>query len=595
MLTFALAYIGGLLTILSPCILPVLPFVFARADRPFVAHGLPMLAGMAVSFAAVASLAAVGGGWVVSANEYGRLVALVVLGLFGASLIVPVVAERLSRPLVALGNRWSESAAIGGPKSGSPISAMVLGIGTGLLWTPCAGPILGLILTSAAIHGAGVSTSVLLLVYAAGAGTSLALAVLGGRRVFVLLTRSLDLGDHLRRIAGVAVLAGVVAIALGVDTGTLSRLSYGIASTLEGALVDGLQKRPGSPTSEVDEAELPARAMPAVFREATPPSALPVEGRMPTLGGATEWINSPPLTADGLRGKVVLVDFWTYSCINCLRTLPYVRAWAEKYKDQGLVVIGVHSPEFAFEKSSANVHRALQDLHITYPIAVDSDYSIWRSFGNRYWPALYFVDAQGRIRHHQFGENGYRASEEVLQSLLAESDRPVASASLVTPRGEGTQAAPGDDPPASGETYLGSEREGSFVAAGRTFIDGSRGYKPATSLELNQWTLSGDWKLEKDRVSLRSGVGAIRIRFKARDLHLVLGPGTEGKPVSFRVLVDGRPPLDDHGTDVDARGRGTIDTHRLYQLVRQVGGSRERLFEIEFANPGADAFVFTFG
>ncbi len=595
MLIFALAYIGGLLTILSPCILPVLPFVFARANRPFVAHGLPMLVGMAISFAAVASLAALGGGWVVSANEYGRLAAFVLLGVFGVSLIFPAMAERLARPLVALGNRWSESATSGESKASLPMSAVVLGSGTGLLWAPCAGPILGLILTSAAINGAGVGTSVLLLVYAAGAGTSLAIAMLCGRKVFAALTRSLNLGDHIRRVAGVAVLAGVAAIALGLDTGVFSRFSYGASSKLEDFLVEGSTKRASEPTSRVDESASPARAMPAVYRESSQSPKLPVEGTMPIFAGATEWINSPPLEVEDLRGKVVLVDFWTYSCINCLRTLPYIRGWADKYKDQGLVVIGVHSPEFSFEKSSSNVHRALQDLRISYPIAVDSDFSIWRSFNNHYWPALYFVDAQGRIRHHQFGENGYAESEEVIQQLLAEAGRPVASPSLVVPQGEGTQAAPGPDQSSSEEAYLGSDHKSDFVSPDRVLLNGSRTYQPATSLRLNQWTLSGDWTLWGDRISLRQGAGSIKYRFKARDLHLALGPTTDGRPVPFRVLLDGRPPLNDHGFDVDAQGRGTVDTHRLYQLVRQAGGNKERLFEIEFANPGAEAFVFTFG
>jgi thiol-disulfide isomerase/thioredoxin len=313
---------------------------------------------------------------------------------------------------------------------------------------------------------------------------------------------------------------------------------------------------------------------------------------MPALNGATAWINSPPLAVGDLRGKVVLVDFWTYSCINCLRTLPYIRGWAQKYKDQGLVVIGVHSPEFAFEKNSVNVHRALQDLHITYPVVVDSDFAIWRSFDNHYWPALYFVDAQGRIRHHQFGENGYAESEEVIQQLLAEAGRPVSLPSLIVPRGEGTQAAPGADQPSSEETYLGSDHQEDALSGGR-FPDGPSA--PAAPLRLNRWALSSGWKVLDDRVSLRTGSGSIRYRFKARDLHLVLGPSGDGKPVAFHVLVDGRPPLNDHGSDVDAQGKGTVDTHRLYQLVRQAGGSRERLFEIVFDSPGVDAFVFTFG
>jgi thiol-disulfide isomerase/thioredoxin len=410
-----------------------------------------------------------------------------------------------------------------------------------------------------------------------------------------VLTRSLKFGDHIRRAAGVAVLAGVGAIALGLDTGVLGRLSYGVSPRLENFLVEGSSKRPGSSTRESGAVPQIDRVMPAVYPEPPHFQKLPVEGTMPNFAGATEWINSPPLSPESLRGKVVLVDFWTYSCINCLRTLPYIREWADKYKAEGLVVVGVHSPEFAFEKSSSNIQRALQDLKITYPIAVDSDFSIWRAFKNHYWPALYFVDSQGRIRHHQFGEGGYAESEQVIQQLLAEAGRPVASTTLIAPQGEGTQAAPGAERAASDETYLGANHTSDFVSASGVSIDGSQGFEPAKSLRLNQWTLSGDWAVLGDRVSLRRGAGSIVYRFKARDLHLVLGPATDGKPVEFRILIDGEPPLEDHGFDVDAHGNGTIDTHRLYQLVRQAGGSRERTFEIEFKNPGADAFVFTFG
>jgi cytochrome c biogenesis protein CcdA/thiol-disulfide isomerase/thioredoxin len=599
MFLLVVAYLGGVLTILSPCILPVLPFVFARADRPFRSHGLPMLLGMALAFAAIATLAAVGGGWVVTLNQYGRYAAIAMLALFGVTLLFPSVADRLSRPLVALGLRLSEA----DRARASVFSPLLLGVGTGLLWAPCAGPILGLILTGAALNGASIGTSLLLLAYAAGACTSLAAALLFGGRLFALMKGSLRTGEWVRRAAGVAVLAGVGAIALGLDTGLLSQVSVGTTSALEKVLVDKVDARPSQPRPEagIERTGLmlaAAQPEPAKPEPAKPAVVLRDEGRFAPLAGATEWINSAPLTPESLRGKVVLVDFWTYSCINCLRALPYVRAWADKYKDAGLVVVGVHTPEFAFEKQPANVRRATKDLGVGFPVAVDSNYAIWRAFDNQYWPALYFVDAQGRIRHHQFGEGKYAQSEQVIQQLLAEAGRPVvadASRALVAPDGQGTQAAADAQPALSGETYLGYERANSFASPGGIASDRARVYQAPASLRTNQWALSGEWTVGSERAVLARANGRIAYRFHARDLHLVLGPSADGKPVRFRVWVDGKPPLADHGADTDAQGNGTIDAQRLYQLVRQQSNGQERLFEIEFLDAGAQAYVFTFG
>jgi cytochrome c biogenesis protein CcdA/thiol-disulfide isomerase/thioredoxin len=599
MFLLVVAYLGGVLTILSPCILPVLPFVFARADRPFRSHGLPMLLGMALAFAGIATLAAVGGGWVVTLNQYGRYVAIAMLALFGVTLLFPSVADRLSRPLVALGLRLSQA----DRARASVFSPLLLGVGTGLLWAPCAGPILGLILTGAALNGASIGTSLLLLAYAGGACTSLAAALLFGGRLFALMKGSLRTGEWVRRAAGVAVLAGVGAIALGLDTGLLSQVSFGTTSALEKALVDKVDARSSQPRPEagIERTGLmlaAAQPDPGKPEPARPAVVLRDEGRFAPLTGATEWINSAPLTPESLRGKVVLVDFWTYSCINCLRALPYVRAWAEKYKDAGLVVVGVHTPEFAFEKQPANVRRATKDLGVGFPVAVDSNYAIWRAFDNQYWPALYFVDAQGRIRHHQFGEGKYAQSEQVIQQLLAEAGRPVvadASRALVVPEGQGTQAAADALPALSGETYLGYERANSFASPGGIASDRSRVYQAPASLRTNQWALSGEWTVGSEGAVLGRANGRIAYRFHARDLHLVLGPSADGKPVRFRVWVDGKPPLADHGTDTDAQGNGTIDAQRLYQLVRQQSNGQERLFEIEFLDAGAQAYVFTFG
>jgi thiol-disulfide isomerase/thioredoxin len=322
---------------------------------------------------------------------------------------------------------------------------------------------------------------------------------------------------------------------------------------------------------------------------------IPIEGDLPSLGGATGWLNSRPLTAAGLRGKVVLVEFWTYTCINWLRTLPYVRAWAEKYKDQGLVVIGVHAPEFAFEKNVDNVRRAAKTLRVDYPIAIDSDHAIWRAFKNEYWPALYFVDAQGRIRHHQFGEGEYEQSEMIIQRLLAEAGIGGIGDELVSVDARGAEAAADWGSLKSPENYLGHERTENFASPGGPVLEKRRVYAAPAQLGLNHWALSGDWTLQKDAIVLNKTNGRIAYRFHARDLHLVMGPAARGTSVRFRVLIDGQPPSAAHGIDVDDQGNGVVTEQRLYQLIRQPKPIADRQFEIEFLDSGVDAYVFTFG
>ena len=603
MLLFVVSYLGGVLTILSPCILPVLPFVFARADQPFVKSGLPLLAGMVLTFAAVATLAAVGGGWAVQANQYGRWVAIVLLGLFGITLLFPHLSDWLTRPLVAAGARLSQSAS-DQTRTGSSVGpSFLLGVATGLLWAPCAGPILGLVLTGAALQGANAQTSLLLLAYALGAATSLALALLIGGRVFAAMKRSLSAGEWVRRGLGAAVLCGVAAIALGLDTGFLTQISLASTSSVEQALVDKIKppatdQQPSSVVMKGDQNAMMS-ANPAMMMKANSAGpaadALPVEGQLPSLAGAVEWLNSPPLTAEGLRGKVVVVDFWTYSCINCLRSIPYVRAWAEKYKDQGLVVIGVHAPEFAFEKNIDNVRQAIKDLKVDYPVAIDNDYAIWRGFNNQYWPAHYFIDAQGRIRYHHFGEGEYDKSEKIIQELLAEAGKTAISQDIVSVSAHGAQAAADVTDVLSPETYIGYDRADNFASPSGMIVDKSQVYGKPASLDLNQWALTGDWTVDKERAVLDQPNGGIAFQFHARDLHLVLGPASDGKPVHFRVRINGKPPGEDHGVDTDAQGNGTIDGQRLYQLVRQQGRVADRQFEIEFQDAGAQAFAFTFG
>jgi thiol-disulfide isomerase/thioredoxin len=334
-----------------------------------------------------------------------------------------------------------------------------------------------------------------------------------------------------------------------------------------------------------------------LFRATTHPAAvqLPVEGSLPSLASATEWLNSPPLTAAGLRGSVVLAQFWTYTCINWLRTLAHVRAWSGKYKDQGLVVIGVHTPEFDFEHDLHNVRRAVRDLRVDYPVAVDSDYAIWSAFDNHYWPALYFVDAQGQIRHHQFGEGDYEQSEMILQQLLMEAGIGGIGHDLVSVGPDGVEAAADWDSLWSPENYLGYERTENFASSNDAVVNTPHGYTAPTRLRLNHWALDGDWTVQRQAIVLNQAGGRIAYRFHARDLHLVMGPAARGTPVRFRVLLDGQPPGAAHGVDVDEQGNGTVAEPRLYQLVRQPGPVSDRTFEVTFLDPGVQAYAFTFG
>jgi thiol-disulfide isomerase/thioredoxin len=321
----------------------------------------------------------------------------------------------------------------------------------------------------------------------------------------------------------------------------------------------------------------------------------PTEGYLPGFDGATGWLNSPPLTVEELRGKVVLVDFWTYTCINWLRTLAYVRAWAEKYKDSGLVVVGVHTPEFPFERDIDNVREAAADMNVWYPIALDSGYEVWRAFSNRYWPAVYIADAQGRIRHHQFGEGGYDDCERGIQQLLREAGVSALADDLVSLAPDGFEAQADWTNLRSPETYLGYAQGQNFASPGGPKIRRTATYELPTMLMLNQWALEGDWTIGSGATVLDADGGRLAFRFHARDVHLVVGPPDRGTPVPFRVLVDGGPPGEAHGLDTDEDGNGTVSQQRLYQLIRERGSIADRTFEITFSAAGAEVYVFTFG
>lgn len=402
---YLIAFLGGLLTLLSPCILPVVPFLFAGANRSR-ASILLTLGGMALTFALVASLAVVSSEWVIQASNSGRHIALIVMVLFALSLISARIGDWLTRPFVMLGNRLDPDAR----KKAGPTGSIMLGVATGLLWAPCAGPILGVILTGAMLQGANAQTSLLLLAYGAGSALSLGTLIFAGRGLVNRLKPSIPFTGWLRRGAGVAVLATAAVISTGADKTLLAGTSSEGVASLEKSVLEGVPK-------VVDYVVSKVRAESMMDDS---------KGAMPSLAGAVQWLNSSELSAESLRGKVVLVDFWTYDCINCQHALPYVKDWAKKYEKDGLVVIGVHTPEYGYERIIDNVKNQVRKLGITYPVAIDNDYAIWRNFDNQYWPAHYLIDAKGQLRYSHFGEGSYAAQEQMIQQLLQEAKVPAA-------------------------------------------------------------------------------------------------------------------------------------------------------------------------
>ena len=330
-------------------------------------------------------------------------------------------------------------------------------------------------------------------------------------------------------------------------------------------------------------------------RRSSETAALPVEGRLPGFDGATGWLNSSPLTAADTRGRVVLVDFWTYTCINWLRTLPYIRAWAHRYQDHGLVVVGVHTPEFDVEHDLGNVRRAITDLGVDYPVVVDNDYAIWSAFDNHYWPALYLIDAQGDIRHHRFGEGDYDRSERIIQRLLTDAGRGGVGQDMVAVEPAGVEAEADWDSLWSPENYLGYERTENFASSNGAVLETPYVYAAPARLRLNHWALAGDWTVKRQAIVLNQAGGRIAYRFHARDLHLVMAPPARETPVRFQVRIDNQPPGTAHGADLDDQGSGTLTDPRLYQLIRQPGPISDRTFEITFLDPGVRAYAFTFG
>ena len=402
---FLIAFLGGLLTVLSPCILPVVPFLFAGIDRTRSSI-LLTLGGMVLTFALVSSLAVVSSEWVIQANNTGRHVALVVMALFALSLISARISGWLASPFVLLGNCLAPQTR----KMSGALGSLMIGVATGLLWAPCAGPILGVILTGAMLQGANAQTSLLLVAYGLGSALSLGTLIFAGRGLVNRLKASIPVTGWLRRVTGFAVLAAALMISTGADKTLLAGASSEGVSVLENGVLQSVPK-------VVEYLVSKAKAEPTLDN---------ARGPMPSLSGAVEWLNSPALTSESLRGKVVLVDFWTYDCINCQHTLPYVKDWAQKYEKDGLVVIGVHTPEYGFERIISNVRDEVKKLGITYPVAIDNNYAIWRNFDNQYWPAHYLIDAKGQVRFTHFGEGRYERQEKMIQQLLQEAKAPAA-------------------------------------------------------------------------------------------------------------------------------------------------------------------------
>lgn len=560
MVLVILTYLAGALTIFSPCILPVLPFIFSKANHSFLKNGLPLLAGMCVTFSIFSALAIVGGEWILKANQIGRVLALILLSFFGLSLIFPKVSEKAMAPLARLGSK------IGTHSNPNRVwDSFLIGVSSGLLWAPCAGPILGLVLTGAASQHQLSRSLLLLFSYSLGAATSLALTLIASHRLLKTLKKFLKFDQALKRGLGVLVLMGVAVITFNLDRTLLTQVSQFRTNSLEGKLLSflGLEDHPTS------------------------------QGQMPEIRGDESWINSKPLSRSDLLGKVVLIDFWTYSCINCLRTLPYLKNWAEKYKNNDFLIIGVHTPEFAFEKNLNYVKEAVQDLGILYPIVVDNNYRIWNAFSNRYWPAHYFVDRKGFIRNYHFGEGDYEHSEKIIRDLLMENGKAV-QVKDVQLSATGVEAPALLDQSQSPETYLGYKRASNLVTSSPPRYDKPSNYKGVSQLKTHQWTLEGQWLINSEKIVLKEAHGKIRIRFHARDLHLVLGAE---KKIPFQVTLDGQALGNDHGADTNSEGRGVVQSHRLYQLVRQQDQApvKDHVFEIEFFDQGVEAFAFTFG
>jgi len=580
MTLFMFAYVAGALAVASPCMLPILPFVLAGARGRFGSGALQMLLGFALAFAVTANLEAFPGVWAVHANQHARVVALAFDMLFGLAMALPVRARKISQIRLATSRFSGLAPDKKDDTDGSPGGSLLLGIASGLVWAPCAGPILRLLLTEATLRGPSLGVGMLILTYGLGAATLLAGGILLVKRLHAVVPWPGRWRCGLRRLLGVAVAVGAGAIAFGLDTDLLAQSPFAKTESLEKDIMGILCRQPVLGIGTTANADSDGGWW----------------GPRGALFGARQWLNTQPLHTDSVRGKVVLVNFWTYSCINCLRVLPYVRAWASKYHDRGLEVIGVHTPEFAFEKDLANVKKALVALGVDYPVATDNDFEIWRAFGNQAWPGLYFIGADGRVHGQTFGEGGYDRSERLIQQLLSEAGAPPGANDIAAVGGGGIEARADWADLRSLETYVGYAQAENFASAdGIRRNDVPRLYASASPLPLNEWSLAGLWTIGSEFATSDTPSDRISFRFHARDAHLVMARSPGSSPIRFRVKLDGLSPGADHGVDVDNEGRGTLEDDRLYQLIRQTRTVTDRTLEIEFLDAGARAYDFTFG
>ncbi len=575
-----LAAAAGVLTVASPCILPILPILLGASapggqrHRPFW-----IVLGLSASFALFGAAFAVFGSVLGLSNAALRYAAMAILLFFGLSLLWPRVWERAGSRIGALAQGLPGANRL--PAEQGRGAALLVGGSLGLVWAPCAGPILGIVLTLSAVQGSFSRSLLLLGGYALGAALPMLAIGYGGRELYRKIAPLGAWGECLRKVMGAATIVTVAALFFNLDTLLLARLPDALfpAGRLEKRLAAGASGVPADGDSP-----------PGIARASAGGTTLPVLGTMPEFAKIAAWINSPPLTAAGLRGKVVLVDFWTYSCINCIRTLPHVTRWYEKYKDMGFTVVGVHTPEFSFEKDEANVRKAVARYGIRYPVALDDSYGTWTAYNNDAWPADYLFDARGRLREVHLGEGEYEATERAIASLLMEAK--LLRAPLAVDRAKaGVDFSLIESP----ETYVGYRRAENFSSPGGEVPDLARNYAVPATLGLNGWALRGTWKIGAEAALLEAPGGGIRFRFKARELNLVMKGPREGAPAV--VLLDGmRIPAALRGADVGQDGGLVVGESRLYNLVRlPAGAARDHVFGIDIETPGVALYAFTFG
>lgn len=573
-----LAVVAGALTVLSPCILPILPPLLSASVSGGSRHRpLWIVVGLAISFTLFGVIFALFGTFLGLSNATLRSAALLILFFFAWSLLLPSLWERIGAKIGALAQQIPGMSRLSTEQT--PTSSLLLGASLGLIWAPCAGPILGIILTLAAVQSSFGPTLVLMAAYSLGAAVPMLLIGYGGRRISERVTSFRRWGSLSQKALGALTLATVVALFFNLDTLLLAKLPGSLF------IANQIEKRLAGTTRSESDGFGPDSALAANKK-----SPYPVLGNMPEFTQVTTWLNSPPLTKESLRGKVVLIDFWTYSCINCIRTLPAVTRWDEKYRNQGLVIVGVHTPEFQFEKEVDNIKAAIARHGIKYPVAVDNDYGTWKAYSNQFWPAKYLIDAEGKLRLTHFGEGDEDVFEQAIQSILMEA-KLLHAPLEVDPAKRNADFRRIHSP----ETYVGYQRASNFFSNERMALDTTTNYTTPPALRLNYWALGGTWKVIDEAAILQTPGGKIQFRFQAPKLNLVMKGNAKGIPA--KILIDGVPIAATlRGVDVGADGKTIIKDARLYNLVTlPKDDDAEHLFEMIFESPNVELYAFTFG